>query len=201
MPRQTQQISIVVTLAGPQDTAVVAHRAGTDGAAISVRVGSALLYIHDASTANAFFRTWRLAAQKARTLPVRSDPTAVMSMAGRSEPAVMLDSAECPPRWAQFDATRRRLQVCMGRIVFTVNDHEALRSTFAAFRQADRLALTTFAPQPVDPAQAAGQIAIRALTPPAGSRGAGPAGVPRQEAAAAARRAPSVRTTIEGPIR
>jgi hypothetical protein len=196
-----QRISINVTLAGPQDTAVVAHRPGTDGAAVSVRVGSALLYVHDAATVQAFYRTWKQAARKARGLPINSDPTVVMSMAGRSEPAVMLDSAECPPRWSHFDVDRRRLNVCMGRIVFAVNDHEALRSTLWAFGRADRLAQATFSLPPPDPAQQAALAATRLLTPPEGARG------PRQgrragaDTAAAVHRPVAARAVVDGPSR
>ena len=196
-----QRISISVTLAGPQDTAVAAHRPGTDGAAVSVRVGSTLLYIHDATTAQAFCRTWQQAARKARTLPMSSDRTVVMSMAGRSEPAVMLDSADCPPRWSNFDVDHRRLNVCMGHIVFAVNDHAALRSTLSAFRHAERLAAATF-PLPIaDPSQRAALAANKLLTPPEGTTesrqrpGAGTGTV------AAVRRPATARAVVDGPSR
>lgn len=56
-----QAIKVVVSLVGPQDIAVVAHRPGTDGATLSVRVGGALIYVQDAETARTFHRAWQAA--------------------------------------------------------------------------------------------------------------------------------------------
>lgn len=102
-PLRDQAIKVVVSLVGPQDIAVVAHRPGTEGARVSVRVGGALIYILDAETARAFHQAWQSGALQARSLPVRSDPTRVMPIAGVAEPVVMMEAAESPPAGARLD--------------------------------------------------------------------------------------------------
>lgn len=147
MSRSNQAIKVAVTLVGSQDVAVLAHRPGTDGAAISVRVGGALIYIHDAETAASFRRAWEVGARQARSLPALGDPTRAMPVAGVAEPAVMMEAAESPPAGARMDRSPGRpstLWVTLGRIGFEVRDHAALRSAISAFRQADKLAATAF---------------------------------------------------------
>lgn len=166
-----QAIKVVVSLVGPQDIAVVAHRPGTDGAAISVRVGGSLIYIHDAETASSFHRAWQAGARQARSLPVRSNPTRVMPVAGVAEPAVMMEAAEAPPAGARLDQApgrRTSLWVTLGRIGFDVRDHAALRSTIVAFRRADHLAASVFPPTADERAcdQAARMAARLFATPP-----------------------------------
>lgn len=165
-----QAIKVVVSLVGPQDVAVAAHRPGTDGAAISVRIGGSLIYIHDAETARSFHRAWQAGARHARSLPVRSDPTRVMPVAGVAEPAVMMEAAESPPAGARLDQApgpRTSLWVTLGRVGFDVRDHAALRSTIAAFRRADHLAASVFPPTPEERAcdQAARTAARLFATP------------------------------------
>ncbi|MFC4951028.1 hypothetical protein [Pseudonocardia sp. GCM10023141] len=135
----------VVTLAGPQHTAVEANRPGAASAVVSVRIGAATLYTYDPHTTRALLHTWQLAARKARTLPIRSDSETMMRVAGRSEPAVRLHAVECPTVWSRFDVNRRQLQICIGRLVFEVKDHDALRTTLLAFRNAEQIAQVTFA--------------------------------------------------------
>ena len=58
MQRNRQSVSVIIALVGRQDTSVNAHRPNTDGAAVSARVGAALLYMHDSETVAKFARTW-----------------------------------------------------------------------------------------------------------------------------------------------
>lgn len=144
-----QAIKVVVSLVGPQDTAVQAHRPGTDGAAVSVRVGGSLIYIHDAETAAAFRRAWESGARQAKSLPVHGDPTRVLPVSGLAEPAVMMEASQSPAAGARLErkpGQPSRLWVTLGRIGFDVHDHAAFHSTIAAFRRADRSARTAFLP-------------------------------------------------------
>lgn len=170
MSRSGQAIKVVVSLVGPQDVAVVAHRPSTDGAAISVRVGGSLIYIHDARTASSFHRAWQSGARQARSLPVQANPTRVMPVSGIAELAVMMEAADSPPAGARLERPTGRpncLWVTLRRIGFDVRDHDALRSAAAAFRRADQLAATVF---PVTPDQraldAAAHTAGRLFTTP-----------------------------------
>lgn len=170
MSRSGQAIKVVVSLVGPQDVAVVAHRPGTDGAAISVRIGGSLIYIHDARTAGSFHRVLQSGAQQARSLPVHADPTRVMPVSGVAEPAVMMEAADTPPVGARLERPTGRpncLWVTLGRIGFDVRDHGALRTAVAAFRRADQLAATVFPPTPDQRAlDAAAHTAGRLFTTP-----------------------------------
>ncbi len=92
-----QAIMAIVSLVGAQDTAVAAHRPGTDGAAVSVRIGRTLVYLGDQETAVHFRRVWETGLGQARTIPVHADPTRIMPIAGVAEPSLMLEAAGSPP--------------------------------------------------------------------------------------------------------
>lgn len=203
MPRSGQAVKVIVSLVGLQDTAVTAHRPGTDGAAVSVRVGGALIYINDVETAGVFHRAWLSGARQARSLPMQADPRRVMPVSGVAEPVVMMDAANSPPASARLERATGRpscLWVTLGRVVFDVRDHGALRSTMAAFGRADKLAATTFPPAPEPSARdLAARTAARLFAPTGGS--ARPAiATARPAVAAAARPARAVRSTIERAV-
>lgn len=151
MPRGRQAVKAIVSLVGPQDVSVTAHRPGTDGASVGVRVGGSLIYINDLDTAQAFHAVWRSGIEQGRRLPTRPDPDLARPVWGVSEPVVMMSAADVPPAHARLERTPGRpscLWITLGRIVFAVHDQLALRSAVAAFRQAERLAATTFLPEP-----------------------------------------------------
>ena len=82
---------------------------------------------------------------------MRSDPVQARSMPGVTEPVVMMDAADKPPAHARLEQSAGHpscLWVTHGRVVFAVHDHLALRSTLAAFGQAERVAATAFLPEP-----------------------------------------------------
>lgn len=192
-----QAIKVVVSLVGPQETSVQAHRPGTDGAAVSVRVGGSLIYIHDAETATTFRRAWESGVRQARSLPVQGDLTRVMPVSGLAEPAVMMEAAESPPAGARMERTPgrpSRLWMTLGRIGFDVYDHAAFHSTMAAFRRADRLAATVFPPTPEQRAcEQAARTASRLFAPPSVATGKPVASTSRP---AAARPLPTARPAI-----
>ena len=59
----------VVRLIGDQDVEVTAQHASSTSAAVTVRIGRALLYLNDQATAGHFHKVWFDAAAHARTLP------------------------------------------------------------------------------------------------------------------------------------
>lgn len=151
MPRGRQAVKAIIALVGPQDVTVTAHRPGSDGAAVGVRVGGSLIYINDLDTVQAFHAAWRSGIEQGRTLPTRPDPDLVRPVWGVSEPVVMMSAADVPPSHARLERTPGRpacLWITLGRVVFGVHDQLALRSAAAAFRQAEQLAATTFLPEP-----------------------------------------------------
>lgn len=198
MARFRQTVFVGVSLAGPQDTAVVAHRPGTDGAAVSVRIGAALLYLQDSGTARGFHDAWRAAARQARDLPMLGTPSTMLPTSGRAEPAVMMESSDSPAAWARWEPRKRRLRVTLGRLVFDVGDHEALRSTLNAFRRADELAARTFRPPLLESAlehasHTAGRLfAVPSSSRPSRPRADGQRPVPRPSSASA----PAARSAI-----
>jgi hypothetical protein len=147
-----QAIQVICTLVGPQDVHVAAHRPGTDGAAVGVRVGGALLHITDGATVAAFLMAWRAATRHGRDLPVRADPSRVPPISGTAIPAVFMEAADRPPAQARLERGRAgqwsRLWVTLGRMTFDVQDQEALVTTTAAFQRAARIAPGVFLPTP-----------------------------------------------------
>ncbi|WP_142058244.1 hypothetical protein [Pseudonocardia kunmingensis] len=165
---------MIVSLVGLQDTRVAAHRPGTDGAAVSVRVGGALVYMHDAATVSLVARTWNDMDRQALLLPREGDTRRVTPVRGVAEPAVMVEMASCPPVFARLErpvGKNSYLRVSTGRVLFDVRDLPAFRSTLLAFRRAEEVAATTFLPRPTQTArERAASTAARAFTAPAGPR-------------------------------
>lgn len=156
MQRSRQAINVAVVLTGLQDTAVAAHRPGTEGAAVSVRIGSALLYVADAATASRFTGAWRSVATAAeRHLPRQGNPARATPMPGVAEPAVMVDAAGAPPAFARLErpaGQASHARVVLGRIMFDVRDLAAFRTTALAFEKVEELSASTFLPRRVQPA-------------------------------------------------
>jgi hypothetical protein len=72
--RQDQAVLAVVRLTGDQDVQVTAQHASSTSAAVTVRIGRALLYLNDLATAGHFHKVWFDAAAHARTLPRSGTP-------------------------------------------------------------------------------------------------------------------------------
>lgn len=173
MQRSRQAINVAVVLMGLQDTTVAAHRPGTEGAAVSVRIGSALLYVADAETASRFTGAWRSVATAAeRHLPRQGNPARATPMPGVAEPAVMVDAAGSPPAFARLErpaGQASHARVVLGRIMFDVRDLAAFRTTALAFDRVEELSASTFLPRPVEPTakQRAARTAGRFFVAPA----------------------------------
>ncbi|MFD1649276.1 hypothetical protein [Pseudonocardia alaniniphila] len=171
---------MIVTLVGRQDTTVKVHRPNTDGAAVSVRVGAALLYMHDSETVAKFARTWNDAGPASLFLPRETDLSKVAPIAGTSEPAVMFEARDCPPAVARLERPVGRpsyLRVTLGRVLFDVRDRGAFHSTAMAFRRAEELAVASFyRPWTLTPREqaelAAARIFPAPVRTPARTRGA-----------------------------
>lgn len=142
MRRDRQLVNVSVTLIGLQDTAVAAHRPDSDGAAVSVRVGGALVWMHDRATAAKFADVWRAQDRSSAWLP--REPVKVKGGdLGLREPTVMVEAAASPTAFASLLRTEgqpSRLQVVLGRLAFDVRDLGAYRSTTAAFHRAADIA-------------------------------------------------------------
>ncbi len=103
-----QAVGVVLTLVGHQDTAVAVHDAKTDSAAVSVRIGRALIYMHDRDTVETFDRAWSRLSADAAALPRVADRSRLTPVHGMSEPAVVVDAAGTPPSTGKLLRVRRR---------------------------------------------------------------------------------------------
>jgi hypothetical protein len=200
--RRTQALQLIVTVAGPQDADVVAHRPGTDGAAIGVRVGGALLHVTDAATVGSFLMAWKSGARHGRDLPVRADQTGVVPTAGTALPAAYMEAGQCPPAVASLQRGRpgqaSRLWVTLGRMTFDVLDQEALVTTMVAFRRAARMAPSVFLPTPDQRAiERTAAAAARLLAAPSRRSPSTPATTNGTPAVAASRRGVSRTITVQ----
>ena len=176
-----------VTLVGPQDVDVTAYRPGTDGAAIGVRIGGALLHLTDAETVSTFLMVWMAGGAHGRALPGLADQSRVAPMSGTALPAAYMEAGDSPPARARLRRGRpgqpTRLWVSLGQMTFNVVDREALATTTSAFLRAARIAPGVF---PVTSDQRAVErtaaAAARLLAPP--PRREPRPGAPRQQPAA-----------------
>lgn len=202
-----QAIQVICTLVGPQDVHVAAHRPGTDGAAIGVRVGGALLHVTDGATVTAFLMAWKAAGRHGRDLPVRADPSRVPLITGTAVPAVFMEAGDRPPAQARLEPgrprQRARLWVTLGRVTFDVQDQEALVTTTAAFQRAARIAPGVFLPTPDQRAleRTAAATARLLATPPSRRplRPGGPSRTPPASAQPASAQSASARTVSPTP--
>jgi hypothetical protein len=173
MQRNRQSVSVIVALVGRQDTTATVHRPNTGGAAVSVRVGAALLYMHDSETVAKFARTWNDIGPSSLFLPRETDLNKVAPLAGASEPAVMLEARDCPPavaRLARPIGRSSHLRVTLGRVLFEVHDRGAFHSTALAFRRAEELAAASFyRPWTLTPREQAELAAARIFPAPTGA--------------------------------
>lgn len=176
MRRDRQLVNVSLTLIGLQDTAVAAHRPDTDGAAVSVRVGGALIWMHDRATAAKFADVWAGEDTNAMRLP--REPVKIKgSDPGLREPTVMVEAAGSPTAFASLirqPGRPTRLRVLLGRLAFDVRDLGAYRSTTAAFNRAAGVAEEVFldghsVPNASTRAAAAAEIGGRAFISPVGS--------------------------------
>jgi hypothetical protein len=152
--RQEQAVLAVVRLIGDQDVEVTAQHASSTSAAVTVRIGRALLYLNDQATAGHFHRVWFDAAAHARTLPPVghfSHRGLVRPLPGMPEPGIVANAAARPPCSIAMvggdppDA-KPFLRVQLGRVAFEIRDFAAYRSCLAAFRQAHHVARDVFLP-------------------------------------------------------
>lgn len=149
--RQRQSTTIVLDLAGTQDVTIADHQPRTVGAAVTVRIGSALIYVHDIATIEKFVNAFFDLAPHAQRLPREIYPNIVAPLPGMPEPGVIVNASDAPiaagrllERPGQYSVLR--LQV--GRVVFNMHDLGAYSSTTAAFRAAASLAPMTFPSSP-----------------------------------------------------
>jgi hypothetical protein len=152
--RQEQAVLAVVRLIGDQDVQVTAQHASSTSAAVTVRIGRALLYLNDQATAGHFHKVWFDAAAHARTLPPVGHPAhraLVRALRGMPEPGVVANATARPPCSIAMvggdppDA-KPFLRVQLGRIAFEIRDFAAYRSCLGAFRQAHHMARDVFLP-------------------------------------------------------
>lgn len=166
-----QTVGVILTLVGMQDTSTAAHQPGTDNAAVSVRIGKGLIYLHDAPTVAAFVSAWHDLSGEATKLPREPSRRHVAPIRGMKEPAVLIDAAGAPPvsgRLVRLAGQHSYLRLQIGRVVFDVRDIGAFASTMVAFREAGLLAKSAFpeAPAVVTPRQRALQDAAQVFRPP-----------------------------------
>ena len=166
-----QRVSVVLTLRGTQDTAVVAHHPHTDDATVSVRIGRTLIYFHDWAGAAAVMQGWRGVSHHAARLPVigPADPTS--SAPDVMKAATAIDVVGTPRVNGLLRAPAGQsswLVVTIDRLGLVIHDRKAYVSTRAAFNDAAELAERVL-PKPAvaDLRVVAMQRASRALAAPA----------------------------------
>jgi len=152
--RQEQAVLAVVQLIGDQDVEVTAQHASSTSAAVTVRIGRALLYLNDQATAGHFHKVWFDAAAHARTLPPVGHPAhrdLVRALRGMPEPGIVANATArpaCSVAMVGGDPPDAKpfLRVQLGRIAFEIRDFAAYRSCLGAFRQAHHMARDVFLP-------------------------------------------------------
>lgn len=139
----------VVRLVGVQDYEVTVQHPGTDEAAVAVRIGKALLYLHQEQTAEHFLSIWNESEEAALSLPDRSDHDLVRPIRGMPEPAVAVNAIGRPAGSilagvSKGVARQPYVRVQLGRIAFEVRDRRAYFSSVMAFKEARRVAAAAF---------------------------------------------------------
>ncbi|MFC4951083.1 hypothetical protein [Pseudonocardia sp. GCM10023141] len=144
-------MSVVLDLAGSQDVAIAEHQPGTEFAAVTVRVGSALIYLHDMATVEKFVNAFFDLAPSARRLQREIDPRIVAPVGGMPEPGVIINVADAPIPYGtllQQPGSYAVVRLQVGRLVLRMHDLGAYSSTTAAFRAAASVGIRTFRDAP-----------------------------------------------------
>lgn len=146
-----QAVLAIVRLVGAQDTAVTVQHPGTDEAAVAVRIGRTLLYLHQETTAEHFLNVWLESHEAAKALPVNADRRSIRGLRGMPEPGVVVNAIGRPASSVTIvgegeQTNRSHLRVQLGRVAFEVRDHGAFHSCTNAFRDAYNLARHVFVP-------------------------------------------------------
>jgi hypothetical protein len=135
-----QRVDVAVTLAGNQDALADVHQPATDRAAVSLRLGRTLIYMHDPVTVEHLYRAWAGVADTAlRVLPRQVSSLSVLPTPGMGEPGVVVNAWGKPPTTARVMRPEGQLslvRVQMGRMAFEVRDVVAYLSSATAFRHA-----------------------------------------------------------------
>lgn len=139
----------VVRMVGVQDYEITVQHPGTEEAAVAVRIGKALVYLHQEQTAEHFLSVWNESAEAALSLPLRSDRDLVRPIRGMPEPAVAVNAIGRPAGSilagvSKGVARQPYVRVQLGRIAFEVRDRPAHFSGLMAFREARRVASAAF---------------------------------------------------------
>jgi hypothetical protein len=146
--RPRQAVAVFLTLVGFQEVSVGASHEHTAEAVVAVRLGKALLYLHDLRTAQQFAQAWQALGKEAKALPREIHPSLVAPLNGASEAAVLVDTCSglsMAGRLVMEPKSHAQLHVSWGRVLFDIRDLGAYSSVTAAFRQAADLAETVFA--------------------------------------------------------
>jgi len=173
--RPRQAVGVFLTLVGFQQVHAQAHHVHTDEATVAVRIGKALIYLHDEVTTTRLAHTWEGLGGAAVGLPREIHPSLVAPLQGAGEPAVLIDARDgmsMAGHVVRKPGHYTQLRVVLGRTVFDIRDVGAYGSVTAAFRQAADLARTTFGtgPRLVASHEAAARQAAALLVPPHGRR-------------------------------
>jgi hypothetical protein len=148
--RPTQAVIAVLRMSGVQDVQVDASHPHTDDAAVVVRVGKSLLYVHELRTAEHLAEPWTEAAKLIKMLPMYSARDAVKPIQGMPDPAVITHASGKPT--CQVNSLTDRggqpfLRVQLGRLIYEVRDQHALVSCVETFRDARNMARLVFKPK------------------------------------------------------
>jgi hypothetical protein len=137
--RDQQTVGVVLSMAGVQDTDVAAHHLSTMYASVGIRIGSALIYVHERETAELFGRVWDRQSRAAAMLPHRLGPRGAREVRGAVDAAVMMNVHGLPPvsgRLVRPPGRPTHLRVQLARVVFDIRDQAAFVSVRAAFGDA-----------------------------------------------------------------
>lgn len=146
---QEQAVMATARLVGPQSTDVQIIHPGTDDAAVSVRIGKVLLYIHEERTAEHFHKVWEQAQNAADMLPGSGDFRMVRALRGMPEPAIAANAIGLPAcavtaGKTKGDPPRPFLRVQLGRVAFEVRDQFAFNTCAHSFAYARKQAAKAF---------------------------------------------------------
>jgi hypothetical protein len=147
--RAEQAVMAVARLVGPQRTEVQILHAGTDDAAVSVRIGKVLLYLHQESTAEHFQRVWEEAKDAIDALPASADQRLTRALRGMPEPAIAANAVGMPAcavttGKTKGDPPKPYIRVQLGRIAYEVRDRDAFNTCANSFAYARKQAALAF---------------------------------------------------------
>ena len=153
-----QHITATIAVSGPKPVQIASNGDGSPGSFVSVRIGGALIYVHDQLAAECYANAWLCddTAGPSLFLSKTVRPMVITDPASEHYPVVAIHAHGSDKTISTYDPNRRELIIHIGYVRWVVRDQRAYRAHATAWRQVAQLALLVLPRSTMDRKRRAG---------------------------------------------